>query len=171
MWLKNETLRLRALEESDLNLLYDWENDSNNWLYTSTLMPYSKHTLLEYIRNCQTDIFALETLKLVIELTDGTAVGTLDVFNIDHFNGRAELGVFVDSKYRGHGYATVAYNLFKDYAFGYLGWVNLYSIVPITNSPMHAVMHRTGFISSGTLKKWIRVSREHEDAVVYTCIN
>lgn len=171
MWLKNETLRLRALEESDLNLLYDWENDSNNWLYTSTLMPYSKHTLLEYIRNCQTDIFALETLKLVIELTDGTAVGTLDVFNIDHFNGRAELGVFVDSKYRGHGYATVAYNLFKDYAFGYLGWVNLYSIVPITNSPMHAVMHRTGFISSGTLKKWIKVSREHEDAVIYTCIN
>jgi diamine N-acetyltransferase len=171
MWLKNETLRLRALEESDLNLLYDWENESNNWLYTSTLMPYSKHTLLEYIRNCQTDIFALETLKLVIELTDGTAVGTLDVFNIDHFNGRAELGVFVDSKYRGHGYATVAYNLFKDYAFGYLGWVNLYSIVPITNSPMHAVMHRTGFISSGTLKKWIKVSREHEDAVIYTCIN
>lgn len=171
MWLKNETLRLRALEESDLNLLYDWENDSNNWLYTSTLMPYSKHTLLEYIRNCQTDIFALETLKLVIELTDGTAVGTLDVFNIDHFNGRAELGVFVDSKYRGHGYATVAYNLFKDYAFGYLGWVNLYSIVPITNSPMHAVMHRTGFISSGTLKKWIKVSREYEDAVIYTCIN
>ena len=171
MWLKNETLRLRSLEESDLNLLYDWENDSNNWLYTSTLMPYSKHTLLEYIRNCQTDIFALETLKLVIELTDDTAVGTLDVFNIDHFNGRAELGVFVDSKYRGHGYATVAYNLFKDYAFGYLGWVNLYSIVPITNSPMHAVMHRTGFISSGTLKKWIKVSREYEDAVIYTCIN
>jgi diamine N-acetyltransferase len=171
MWLKNETLRLRALEESDLNLLYDWENESNNWLYTSTLMPYSKHTLLEYIRNCQTDIFALETLKLVIELTDGTAVGTLDVFNIDHFNGRAELGVFVDSKYRGHGYATVAYNLFKDYAFGYLGWVNLYSIVPITNSPMHAVMHRTGFISSATLKKWIKVSCEYEDAVVYCLTN
>lgn len=171
MWLKNEILKLRALEESDLNLLYEWENDSNNWLYTSTLMPFSKHTLLEYIRNCQTDIFSQETLKLIIELADGTVVGTLDVYNIDHFNGRAELGVFVDSKYRGNGYAAMAYNLFKDYAFGYLGWVNLYSIVPETNSPMHAVMHRTGFISSGTLKKWIKVSREYEDAVIYTCIN
>jgi diamine N-acetyltransferase len=171
MWLKNETLRLRALEESDLNMLYDWENDSNNWLYTSTLMPYSKHTLLEYIRNCQTDIFALETLKLVIELTDGTAVGTLDVFNIDHFNGRAELGVFVDSKYRGHGYATVAYNLFKDYAFKYLGWVNLYSIIPQKNSPMHNAAIRAGFSKTATLEKWIKTPQGYEDADIYTCIN
>lgn len=171
MWLKNDILKLRALEESDIHVLYEWENNSDNWLYTNTLMPFSKHTLLEYIRTCQTDIFTLETLKLVIELTDGTAVGTLDVFNIDHFNGRAELGVFVDSKFRGKGYATVAYNLFKDYAFGYLGWVNLYSIVPVTNSPMHAVMHRTGFVSSATLKKWIKVAKDYEDAVIYTCIN
>ena len=171
MWLKNDILKLRALEESDLNLLYEWENNSDNWLYTNTLMPFSKHTLLEYIRNCKTDFLSQESLKLVIELRDGTVVGTLDVFNIDHFNGRAELGVFLDSKYRGKGYAAMAYNLFKDYAFDYLGWVNLYSIVPKTNSPMHAVMHRTGFISSGTLKKWIKVSREYEDAVIYTCIN
>ena len=171
MWLKNETLKLRALEETDLNLLYEWENNSDNWLYTSTLMPYSKHTLLEYIRNCQTDIFSQETLKFIIELSDGTVVGTLDVFNIDHFNGRAELGVFVDSKYRGNGYAAMAYNLFKDYAFGYLGWKNLYSIVPEKNSPMHAVMHRTGFLSSGTLKSWIKVSKEYEDAVIYCLTN
>lgn len=171
MWLKNDILRLRALEETDLHILYEWENNSDNWLYTNTLMPFSKHTLLEYIRNCQTDFLSQETLKLVIELSDGTAVGTLDVFNIDHFNGRAELGVFLDSKYRGNGYAEMAYNLFKDYAFNYLGWVNLYSIVPKTNSPMHAVMHRTGFISSGTLKKWIKVSREYEDAVIYCITN
>ena len=55
MWLKNDILKLRALEESDLNLLYEWENNSDNWLYTNTLMPFSKHTLLEYIRNCKTD--------------------------------------------------------------------------------------------------------------------
>ena len=171
MWLKNETLKLRPLEEEDLNLLYEWENDSANWQYTNTLMPYSKHTLLEYIRNCKTDFLSQESLKLVIELADCTAVGTLDVFNIDHFNGRAELGVFLDSKYRGNGYATTAYNLFKDYAFNYLGWKNLYSIVPKKNSPMHAVMHRTGFLSSGTLKNWIKVSCEYEDAEIYCLTN
>ena len=171
MWLKNDILKLRALEESDLNLLYEWENNSDNWLYTNTLMPFSKHTLLEYIRNCQTDFLSQESLKLVIELSDGTAVGTLDVFNIDHFNGRAEMGVFVDSQFRGKGYATIAYNLFKDYAFNYLGWVNLYSIVPQTNSPMHKVAFRAGFVSSGTLKKWIKVCRNYEDAEIYTCIN
>ena len=171
MWLKSEILRLRPLEEEDLNLLYEWENNSANWQYTNTLMPYSKHTLLEYIRNCKTDFLSQESLKLVIELADGTAVGTLDVFNIDHFNGRAELGVFLDSKYRGNGYATTAYNLFKDYAFNFLGWKNLYSIVPKKNSPMHAVMHRTGFLPSGTLKNWIKVSCEYEDAEIYCLTN
>ena len=68
MWLKNDILKLRALEESDLNLLYEWENNSDNWLYTNTLMPFSKHTLLEYIRNCKTDFLSQESLKLVIEL-------------------------------------------------------------------------------------------------------
>lgn len=171
MWLKSEILRLRPLEEEDLNLLYEWENNSANWQYTNTLMPYSKHTLLEYIRNCKTDFLSQESLKLIIELADGTAVGTLDVFNIDHFNGRAELGVFLDSKYRDNGYATTAYNLFKDYAFNFLGWKNLYSIVPKKNSPMHAVMHRTGFLSSGTLKNWIKVSCEYEDAEIYCLTN
>ena len=171
MWLKSEILRLRPLEEEDLNLRYEWENNSANWQYTNTLMPYSKHTLLEYIRNCKTDFLSQESLKLIIELADGTAVGTLDVFNIDHFNGRAELGVFLDSKYRDNGYATTAYNLFKDYAFNFLGWKNLYSIVPKKNSPMHAVMHRTGFLSSGTLKNWIKVSCEYEDAEIYCLTN
>ena len=171
MWLKSEILRLRPLEEEDLNLLYEWENNSANWQYTNTLMPYSKHTLLEYIRSCKTDLLSQESLKLVIELNDGTAVGTLDVFNIDHFSGRAELGVFLDSKYRGNGYATTAYNLFKDYAFNYLGWVNLYSIVSEENSPMHAVMQRAEFIKSATLRKWIRNARGYEDATLYSITN
>ncbi len=171
MWLKNETLRLRPLEEEDLNLLYEWENNSENWQYTDTLMPYSKHTLLEYIRNCKTDFFSQESLKLVIELSNGTAVGTFDVFNIDHFSGRAELGVFIDSKFRGCSYATTAYNLFKDYAFNYLGWVNLYSIVSEKNSPMHAVMQRTDFIKLTTLKKWIKHSKGYEDAILYSITN
>lgn len=171
MWLKNDILKLRALEESDLNLLYEWENNSDNWLYTNTLMPFSKHTLLEYIRNCKTYFLSQESLKLVIELSNGTVVGTLDVFNIDHFNGRAEMGVFVDSQFRGKGYATIAYNLFKDYAFKYLGWVNLYSIIPQKNSPMHNVAIRAGFSKTATLEKWIKTPQGYEDADIYTCIN
>ena len=93
MWLKNDILKLRALEESDLNLLYEWENNSDNWLYTNTLMPFSKHTLLEYIRNCKTDFLSQESLKLVIEISDGTVVGTHDGLMYYTIGQRRGLGI------------------------------------------------------------------------------
>ena len=171
MWLKNEILRLRALEESDLPLLYEWENNTNYWEYSNTLMPYSQTTLLEYIRSCNTDFLSLETFKLVIELSDKTPIGILDVFNINHFHARAELGILLDPNHRGKGYASMAYILFKDYAFNYLKWVNLYTIISKENSPMHHVALRAGFCKTGTLKKWIRTSQGFEDADIYTCVN
>ena len=42
-WLENDTIRLRALEPEDLDLLYAWENDTSLWEFGSTLVPYSRY--------------------------------------------------------------------------------------------------------------------------------
>ena len=39
-WLENDTIRLRALEPEDLDLLYAWENDTSLWEFGSTLVHY-----------------------------------------------------------------------------------------------------------------------------------
>ena len=67
--LENETIRLRALEPEDLELLYRWEN--NPELLESlgnTMSPYSRYILKEYIRESHRDIFDLKQLRLMIEL-------------------------------------------------------------------------------------------------------
>ncbi len=42
-------LRLRALEPSDLEMMYDTENDKSLWAYSNTSSPFSKHTLKKFI--------------------------------------------------------------------------------------------------------------------------
>ena len=50
-FLEDEVIRLRALEPEDLELLYRWENDSALWEFSSTLAPFSRYLLKEYIEN------------------------------------------------------------------------------------------------------------------------
>ena len=48
-FLESENLLLRALEPEDLDILYEWENDPELWKYGSTLTPYSKFALRDYL--------------------------------------------------------------------------------------------------------------------------
>ena len=40
--LKSKRLQLRAVEPSDIDLLYKWENDPAVWRESNTLSPYSR---------------------------------------------------------------------------------------------------------------------------------
>ena len=42
--LENETIRLRALEPEDLELLYRWENNPELWSLGNTMSPYSRYS-------------------------------------------------------------------------------------------------------------------------------
>ncbi len=47
--LKNERVRLRAVEPEDLDLMYLIENDDLLWAYGSTTVPYSRYSLKQFI--------------------------------------------------------------------------------------------------------------------------
>ena len=48
--LKGEHIYLRALEPSDLDFLYDIENDEKIWEISNTQTPYSKYLLKQYLK-------------------------------------------------------------------------------------------------------------------------
>ena len=72
--LENERIILRALEPEDLEVLFRWENDASLWELGSTLSPFSRYVLKEYIATSHQDIdpdsrrkgFAGEALLLVL---------------------------------------------------------------------------------------------------------
>ena len=39
--MENELIRLRALEPDDVQVLYKWENDTEVWKVSNTIVPFS----------------------------------------------------------------------------------------------------------------------------------
>ena len=84
--LENDKIKLRALEPEDAELLYIWENDTDVWQAGETLIPFSRHTLLQYVANASPDIFEAKQLRLMIDSKEKeipVTIGTIDLFDFN----------------------------------------------------------------------------------------
>jgi diamine N-acetyltransferase len=156
-YLENDTLKLRALEPEDLDVLYRWENDSSLWHYGNTMAPYSRFSLKKYLSESRLDIFQSRQLRLVITLKPARiAVGTVDLYDFDPMNKRAGIGILIDKDYRRRGLALQALNLLEEYAFRFLMMKQLYAFVPEKNEASIELFKSGGFEQSGYLRDWVK---------------
>ena len=65
MTLKGKSIFLRALEPSDIDFLYQLENEENLWEVSNTITPFSRFILEQYLENSHRDIFDIRQLRLV----------------------------------------------------------------------------------------------------------
>lgn len=165
--LENETIRLRALEPEDLELLYRWENNPELWKLGNTLSPYSRYILKEYIRESHRDIYETKQQRFMIELcTTGAAIGTVDLYDFEPHHRRVGIGILLDPLYQGNGLATEAMNVLMDYAFRFLKLHQLYVHIPIDNEPSKTLFTRCGFVLSGILKEWATTEQGYTDVMI-----
>ena len=77
-------MKLRAPELSDLDLLFELENDREQWLTSNTRAPLSRAALKQFIvRSAQYDLFALRQQRFVIEVTDGGKPSAIGIHRFD----------------------------------------------------------------------------------------
>ena len=108
--------RLRALEPSDIELMYLWENDPEVWRVGGTTSPLSLQRLAQFIEEQSYDLYATKQMRLIIE-AEGIAVGTLDIVDFDPQHLRFGIGILVYApEARGKGYARAAIEAVKRYA-------------------------------------------------------
>ncbi|GHT39064.1 N-acetyltransferase [Bacteroidia bacterium] len=164
--LENDTIRLRALEPEDLDVLYKWENDSNVWHYGSTLTPYSRFVLRDYLSNTlSNDIFQSRQLRLIIvEKASQNAIGTIDLYDFDPVNLRAGIGILLDTDYRRQGFGLQALQLMHEYAAQVLFLNQLYVQVPKANFPSYRLFQKSGYKETGILELWIKTAEGFVDA-------
>lgn len=166
MQLVGELIQLRAMEPSDLKLLYRWENDSTVWSVSGTLVPFSKFVLEEFVNQAHQDIYTNKQVRLMIDLKymdeeDDTeeetkCIGCVDLFEFDPRNKRAGVGILIANQAdRGKGYATEALHLIIDYAFEVLDLHQLFSNVRVDNESSVALFKRLGFEITGLKQDWI----------------
>ena len=170
--LQNETVRLRAPEPEDLELLYVWENNPEWWELGNTLAPYSRYLLKDYIAESHRDIFDLKQLRLMIDLCPtGVTAGMLDLYDFDPHHRRAGIGILVDPLYQKKGVATEALKLLIGYAFSYLKLHQLFVHIPIRNESSAALFTRCGFTVTGILTDWITTKDGYSDVLTMQRIN
>jgi diamine N-acetyltransferase len=160
--LENDIVKLRALELSDIDLIYKWENDSSNWVVSNTITPYSKFILQQYLDNSYKDIYEAKQLRLMIDLKTGInifrTIGAIDLFDFDPYHSRAGVGILIAMETdRNHGYACEALKLLMDYSFKVLNLYQLYCNITIDNKKSIKLFTDLGFVITGEKQKWVKI--------------
>jgi len=172
--LESKTIKLRALEPADVDLLYDWENDSSIWHLSNTLAPFSRFALEQYVMNSHEDLFTTRQLRLMIDLitTDETrTIGCVDLFDFDPANKRAGLGILIIKEEREKGYASEALDIITNYAFTRLLLHQLYSNVMMGQQASLDLFKKKKFEIIGIKRQWLLVDNEWVDEYILQLIN
>lgn len=171
-FLENDLLRLRAPEPEDLDYMYRCENDTSLWQYGSTLSPFSKYALRQYIEQAEQNIFVSRQLRLMIEnKLDESLVGTIDLYDFDPYHNRAGVGILIDAAHQRKTYATRALELLIEFAFHFLHLHQLYAYIPTDNEGSLALFAKLGFVQAGILKEWNMRMDDFADLAVYQLIS
>ena len=107
--MNGQKVYLRAVEPSDLPLLYEWENDVDNWEVSHTTEPFSKALLEKFIETSAQGLYGNRQERLmVVENGTNKTVGAVDIFDFDPQHRRAGIGLLIDKRFRNNGYGLEA---------------------------------------------------------------
>ena len=147
--LTGKNIQLRYLEQSDLEFLYNVENDEKLWVYASKSQHFSKKILSDYIHNAKQDIEISKQVRFVISYK-GKAVGMIDLF--DYNCQSAGVGVIVLQDYQKKGFAKESLSLLTDYAFSNLKLKKLFCSITANNIASIKLFTSFGFKLKSIIK-------------------
>ncbi len=170
--LQGNLIHLRALEPTDLDFLYQLENDEKVWEVSNTTKPFSKFILTEYLENSHRDIYEVKQLRLVIcAAEENKAVGFIDLFDFEPKHERVGVGILIfDVKDRGKGFAAEALKMIGNYASVHLKVHQLYAAISEDNKNSIRLFEKVGYIKTGEKKDWIITENGFKDEWFYQLI-
>jgi len=164
--LKGKNLILRALEPTDVDLLYEWENDNNIWHLSNTIAPFSRFVLEQYVLNAEQDVYSSKQLRLMIDKIDphqNKTIGSIDIFDFDPLNKRAGLGIIIVKEERKRGSASEALEILLAYCFETLQLHQLYCNITTDNEVSLKLFRKFDFSVVGIKKDWLNIRNNWVD--------
>ena len=155
--LKGEQIYLRTLEPADADIILKWENNSDNWRVSNTLVPFSRKLIEDYVNSAQ-DIYSIKQLRFIICLVENDKeIGAIDLFDFDPYHQKVGLGILIaELEDRRNGYAIEAVLLIKEYCFNHLNLHQVYCNILSENRASIDLFEKSGFTICGTKKDWIK---------------
>ena len=152
--LQGKRISLRPIEIQDLEAVYRWENNSENWTHSNHLNPFSRFFLEQYILHSENNIYTDRQLRLIIETSGKEPVGLIDLFDFDPHHRRAAVGILVDPVHQRRGYASEALGLVIQYARDTLSVKQLHCGIGEENTHSMRLFQKHGFELTGTRRAW-----------------
>lgn len=163
---------LRAVEISDAELLFKWENNVDFWKFGDTITPFSLEQINEYVKSVK-DIYTDKQLRLAIaEITQKETIGFADLFDFDPRNRRAAVGIIIgNEKNRNKGYGSECLNILCTYAFEVLGLHQLHCSIAADNINSIKLFSSCGFVQYGMRRDWYMRAGVWQDEVLFQKIS
>ncbi len=170
--LKGEQIYLRTLEPADADIILKWENNSDNWRVSNTLVPFSRKLIEDYVNSAQ-DIYSTKQLRFIICLVENDKeIGAIDIFDFDPYHLKVGLGILIaELEDRRNGYAKEAVLLIKEYCFNHLNLHQVYCNILSENKSSVDLFEKSGFTICGTKKDWVKSNDGWEDELMFQSIN
>lgn len=170
--MKNENIYLRALEPTDIDLIYQWENDRSIWYLSNTVNPFSKYTIEQFYKNAHEDIYSTKQMRLMICLNSTLeAIGCIDLFDFDPYNQKVGTGILITEKNKRKGYASEALALLIDYVFKTLGLNQIYCNILEDNEPSLKLFQKFKFEITGNKLQWVKVNGQWKNEYILQLFN
>lgn len=166
MYLKNEFVLLRAIEEKDAQLLWKMINDPTIEHYTlSGNYPVSQHQQKQWIENYRNSD---SIIRFIVELEGGDAIGMVMLTKIDWKNRSAHIAYKCDleSPARRKGDMRLAVSALLDYAFYELNLHRIEAEILEYNFASQKLMLAMGMTQEGRRRKCVFRSGMYHDVLV-----
>ncbi len=158
---------LAAPELEDLDFLYDLENNRELWKYSQTRVPISKTTLKAYLENISKEpSLCTDQIRFIIKHKD-ISVGCIDLYEIDHLNKKAGVGVCITDNCRNKGFAKQALEQLLVYSKEHLLLNQIYAETAVDNKCSYALFEACNFKRVAELKQWRQNQYGFQDVLIY----
>lgn len=164
--LSTPRLHLWSLERHDLLKNYHWANQ-RGLIRLTGMQPFPK-TAGELERWYDSLAGRPDMKIFAIKTKEGEYLGNIELRDLDHLWGRAEVGIFLaEPESRGHGYGREAISKIAEFAFQDLRLHRLYARILEHNEPARKAFEACGFLLEGRERQAYYDQGRYSDVLLF----
>lgn len=167
-FLEDDILKLRAVEPSDAEAMWEIETDSSQWMMCGMSGPYSRENLTQYAVTFNPDPWHEGQIRLIVEEKGKGICGIADLYDMSPINRTACVGIYILKGRRRRGLGLRAIEKLESYAANLLNVRILLAKVAEGNEESNPLFIKAGYTLRGTLPGWIQSGRNLYALNLYT---
>lgn len=163
---QGEKIRLRAIEPSDCDIMFQWRLDSDAFSRVDYLsLPRSYENFKKEIEESSMQGPDGDSCRLAIENLEGELIGEVGTFDCNRRMGTFKYGVFIARNHWGKGYGKEVVRLLLRYYFMELGYQKVTILIVSFNERSIKFHEKLGFIKEGQLRRMSYTNGRYYDEI------